>query len=199
MDLLKFFIENKKFDIFHRDIYGNNILHSSNDLEITKYLLSLNMDPNKPNKNGNNLLHISCLNKNLEMIKYLIEDLKIPIETTNRNGFNLILLCLENLYVINDSESSGDNNDSEEKEEDDQMVEILIYLLDLNLFDFNVYNYQTHENLLTFAYKNNCNATAIKSLYETGYFDHSCRDIISDLPRNFDPNILVYFIFRKEN
>jgi hypothetical protein len=82
------------------------------------------MDINHTNNNGNNGFTLACLtNTNLDVIKYLVNDLKMDINHTNNygnNGFTLACFTNTNLdvikYLVNDlkmdinhTDNNGDN------------------------------------------------------------------------------------------
>jgi hypothetical protein len=80
LKITKYLIEEAKVDIKYINNEGNNYFLQAcknNDLSIIKYLVEdIKMDVNLSNKNGDNCITLACrMNKNLDVIKYLFENL----------------------------------------------------------------------------------------------------------------------------
>ena len=100
LEIIKYFLNNKninlKFTINQHDDYLLRACKNNTNLDIIKYLLTTNENVNYLNEKGENLILMSCLNDNFEILKYLTENLKIEINPVSINRKNAFYYACEN-------------------------------------------------------------------------------------------------------
>lgn len=129
-DKIKYLVECLGADPYYLDVNGDNCLTGgcwkNDNLEVIKYLINdLKMETSHRDHDGNDCFMAACLGnlQNIDVIKFLVSDVSININETNRSNVNglTIVLRRENLYPYCDNKAS------------DEIIEYLVKETDIQI------------------------------------------------------------------
>lgn len=94
IEMMRYFIEEHKMDIYQTDLSGKNILHTvieRGDIDAMKFLIQkCKMDINRLNSSGNNILHKVAECGNVKAIEFLVDECKMSINQKDQRGNTLL-------------------------------------------------------------------------------------------------------------
>ncbi|CAB3384603.1 Hypothetical predicted protein [Cloeon dipterum] len=102
LDLVKKLIE-RGADLTLKDEKGLNVLHHAlKSLETVSFLHDLNGDLIKEElKDGSTCLHVAITRGSLQVIRFLVEEIKIDLDKSNERGLTgLVLACRRKMWVV---------------------------------------------------------------------------------------------------
>jgi len=90
LDIIRYFVDEKKVDINKADNDGNTALHFAafnGHLGIVKYLVDeKKVDVNKADNDGYTALRLAAFNGHLDIVKYLVDEKKVDINKADNDG-----------------------------------------------------------------------------------------------------------------
>ena len=122
LDIVKFCVEEKGFDVNSRDGYGNTALHEAaarGHLQVLQHLLSSGADVKEKSNNGDTALHRAARWGHLQVLQHLLSS-GADVNTKNKYGYTALHEAAgrEHLQVLQYLLSSGADVNTKNKEGD---------------------------------------------------------------------------------
>ena len=107
MDVIKYFIEEKKIDFYEKSKNGNTFIHlafkNNENIEMIKYFVESKYDLMITNIYGSTPLLFSFFNENFEIVKFLVEDYGLDLNMKNSVGnepIHVVALINKNISIL---------------------------------------------------------------------------------------------------